>query len=287
LGWQKNNIFRRAAKTKQGEKHMEISLQGRSAIVTGGSKGLGLAIATQFAAAGANVAIAARGREALDEAVKTISGSGAVAPGGNARGRVVATAGDVSKASDVKRIYDDAMSAFGKIDIVVNNAGVSRAGAFETLTDQRMQEDLDQKLFAAIRLTRLVWPQMKERKWGRVINVLNIGAKSPRAASAPTSISRAAGMALTKVLAGEGAPHNVLVNALLVGFIESDQHVQAAARANVPYGEFIAQRGKTIPLGRAGKAEEFANVACFLASDAGSYVTGTAINVDGGSSPAV
>ncbi len=125
------------------------------------------------------------------------------------------------------------MKAFGKVDILVNNAGVSRAGAFETLTDERMQEDLDQKLFAAIRMTRLVWPQMKERRWGRVINVLNIGAKAPRAASAPTSISRAAGMALTKVLAGEGAPHNVLVNALLVGIIEADQHVQAAKRTGV------------------------------------------------------
>ena len=150
-----------------------------------------------------------------------------------------------------------------------------------------MQEDLDQKLFAAIRMTRLVWPQMKERRWGRVINVLNIGAKAPRAASAPTSVSRAAGMALTKVLAGEGAPHNVLVNALLVGIIEADQHVQAAKRTGVPLDEYMAQRVKTIPLGRAGKAEEFANMACFLASDQGGYITGTATNVDGGTAPVV
>jgi len=265
---------------------MEISLQGRSAIVTGGSKGLGLAIATQFVASGANIVICARGKPALDEAVKAISAGGGSA-GGNARGRVIAVAGDVAKADDVKRIHDEAVQAFGKVDIIVNNAGVSRAGAFETLTDERMQEDLDQKLFAAIRLTRLAWAQMKERKWGRVINVLNIGAKAPRASSAPTAISRAAGMALTKILAGEGAPYNVLVNALLVGFIESDQHVQAAARTNVPYAEFLAQRGKTIPLGRAGKAEEFANIACFLASDAAGYITGTAINVDGGMAPVV
>jgi 3-oxoacyl-[acyl-carrier protein] reductase len=266
---------------------MEISLQGRSAIVTGGSKGLGLAIATQFVASGANVVICARGKPALDEAVKTMSAGGSGTAGGNARGRVIAVAGDVAKADDVKRIHDEAVQAFGKVDIIVNNAGVSRAGAFETLTDERMQEDLDQKLFAAIRMTRLAWAQMKERKWGRVINVLNIGAKAPRAGSAPTAISRAAGMALTKILAGEGAPHNVLVNALLVGFIESDQHVQAAARTNVPYADFLAQRGKTIPLGRAGKAEEFANIACFLASDAAGYITGTAINVDGGMAPVV
>ena len=130
-------------------------------------------------------------------------------------------------------------------------------------------------------------PQMKERKWGRIINVLNIGAKAPRGASAPTSITRAAGMALTKVLSHEGAPHNILVNALLVGFIEADQHGQAAKKAGVDLKEYMAVRAKEIPIGRIGRAEEFANLACFLVSDAGSYITGTAINVDGGRSPVV
>src|ERR1700687_5097061 len=208
---------------------MEISLHGRSAIRTGGSKGLGLAIATQFVASGANVVIAARGPEALESAAKAISDGAATASGSNARGRIMTVAGDVAKAADIKRIHAEATKAFGQVDILVNNAGVSRAGAFETLTDERMQEDLDQKLFAAIRLTRLVWPQMKERMCGRVINVLSIGAKALRAAIAPTSISRAAGMALTKILAGEGAPHNVLVNAMLVGQIVSDQWVRRAA----------------------------------------------------------
>jgi len=258
---------------------MQISLAGRSAIVTGGSKGIGLAVAAEFAASGADVAIVARGREALDEAATTIRS--------RAQSHVVAIPGDVSAAADVKRVYDEAMAAFGKIDIVVNNAGTSRNGPFEELTDEIMQLDLDQKLFAAIRLTRLVWPQMKERRWGRVINVLNIGAKAPRAGSYPTSISRAAGMALTKALAGEGAPHNVLVNALHVGLIESDQHVQRAARTNVALNDYLDKASRPIPLGRFGKPEEFANLACFLASDAASYITGTAINVDGGSSPVV
>ena len=128
---------------------------------------------------------------------------------------------------------------------------------------------------------------MKERRWGRVINVLNIGAKAPRAGSAPTSISRAAGMALTKVLAGEGAPHNVLVNALLVGFIEADQHVRAAEKAGVALEDYLARTGQGHSARPLGSAEEFANLACFLASDAGSYITGTAINVDGGRSPVV
>jgi 3-oxoacyl-[acyl-carrier protein] reductase len=258
---------------------MEINLAGRTAIVTGGSKGIGLAVATKFAAAGADVAIVARGREALDAAVSSI--------GSTARGRVAGAMGDVAVAADIARVYEEVIKAFGKVDILVNNAGTSRTGAFESVTDEMWQQDLDQKLFAAIRLTRLVWPQMKERRWGRVINVLNIGAKAPRPGSAPTSVSRAAGMALMKVLAGEGAPHNVLVNALLVGFIEADQHVRTAAKLGVTLEDYMLQRSKDIPLGRPGRAEEFASIACFLASDAGSYITGTAINVDGGRSPVV
>jgi 3-oxoacyl-[acyl-carrier protein] reductase len=258
---------------------MEISLTGRSAIVTGGSKGIGFAIATRFASSGADVAIVARGQDALDAAVGQIKQS--------ARGKVIGVAADVGTAAGIQKAYDAALAAFGKLDIAVNNAGTSATGPFEKLTDEVMQGDLELKLFAAIRLNRLVWPQMKERKWGRIINILNVGAKAPRANSAPTSISRAAGMALTKVLAGEGAPHNVLVNALLVGLIEADQHVQAAKRKGVPLPEYIAGMVKDVPMGRIGRAEEFANMACFLASDAGSYITGTAINIDGGRSPVV
>jgi len=130
---------------------------------------------------------------------------------------------------------------------------------------------------------------MKQRGWGRIINVLNIGAKAPGANSAPTSVSRAAQMAFSKVLAGEGAPHNILVNSLHVGVIVSDQIVRRHRRegANVSLEDFIAQAGRPVPLGRMGRAEEFANIACFLVSDAASYVTGCAINVDGGRSPVV
>jgi 3-oxoacyl-[acyl-carrier protein] reductase len=258
---------------------MDINLAGRTAIITGASKGIGLAVATRFAASGAEVAIIARGREALDNAVKIIAKSG--------RPRIAAIQADVAAAADLSRAYDEAMTQFGKIDIVVNNAGTSRTGAFQEITDEVWREDFDQKLFAAIRLTRLVWPQMKQRRWGRVINTLNIGAKAPRPRSAPTSVTRAAGLALTKVLAGEGAPYNILVNALLVGFIEADQHVRAAEKAGIALEDYVNARTKDIPLGRIGRAEEFANIACFLASDAASYMTGTAINVDGGRSPVV
>jgi 3-oxoacyl-[acyl-carrier protein] reductase len=257
---------------------MEVSLAGRTAVITGASKGIGFAIATRFASSGADVAIIARGREALDAAVKNVGAGGR---------RVVGIQADVAVAADVKRAYEEAMRALGKIDIVVNNAGTSATSPFEKLTDEFLQQDFDQKLFAAVRLSRFVWPQMKERRWGRIINVLNIGAKAPRGGSAPTSLTRAAGMALTKVLSQEGAAHNILVNAMLVGFIEADQHVQAAKRAGVELEDYIGVRTKEIPLGRIGRAEEFANLACFLVSDAASYITGTAVNVDGGRSPVV
>lgn len=258
---------------------MEIDLSGRAALVTGGSKGVGLGVATRFAASGADVAIVARGREALETAAAAIRGT--------ARARILAVQGDMARPEDIARTYDETMKAFGRIDILVNNAGVSRSAPFEQVTDDMWREDFDQKLFAAIRMTRLVWPQMKERRWGRIINTLNIGAKAPRPGGAPTVVTRAAGMALTKVLAGEGGPFNVLVNALLIGFIEADQHVRAAARLGVNVADYLKERSKEIPLGRPGRAEEYANLACFLASEAGSYITGTAINVDGGLSRVV
>jgi 3-oxoacyl-[acyl-carrier protein] reductase len=256
---------------------MEITLKGRKALITGGSLGIGLQIAKQFAAAGADVAIMARRRGPLDEAATAI--------GARPGQQVVPVVCDVARADDIKRGYGKVTAAFGKIDILVNNAGMSNAAPFEEVTDEQWQEDLDLKLFAAIRLTRLAWPQMKQQKWGRIINVLNTGAKAPRPASAPTSVTRAAGMALTKVLAGEGAPYGILVNAMLVGLIESDQWVRRAKAMGQPLQDVLATMGKDIPLGRVGTAQEFANMACFLASDAASYITGTAINVDGGRSP--
>jgi 3-oxoacyl-[acyl-carrier protein] reductase len=258
---------------------MEISLSGRAAIVTGGSRGIGFAVAKEFAASGADVAVVARDEAALKEGVAAIRAS--------TQSRVIGVQADVSKEADIRRAYDEAMSAFDKVDIIVNNAGTSQAMSFENLTDQILYDDLELKLFAAVRLIRLVAPQMKERRWGRIINVLNIGAKAPRPNSMPTSISRGAGMAMTKALAHELAPHNVLVNAMLVGIIRADQHVQRAKRTNVPLEEYYKAHGREIPIGRAGEAAEFANLACFLVSEQGSYITGTAINVDGGRSPVV
>jgi len=261
---------------------MDIRITGRGALVTGGSKGLGLAIAKAFVEAGGNVAIVARGADSLAAAEATLK---AAAP----KAKIVAISADISTAEGCEATFKAAEQALGKVDILVNNAGTSQRGPFLEVSDALWQNDLDLKLFAAIRLGRLVWPGMASRKWGRIINVLNTGAKAPPAEGAPTAVSRAAGMALTKVQANEGAKHGILVNAMLVGLIDSDQHRRRweASKVNESYEEWLAKLGAGLPLGRYGKAEEFAALALFLCSEQGGYIAGTAINVDGGRSPVV
>jgi 3-oxoacyl-[acyl-carrier protein] reductase len=255
-----------------------MPMSGRNALVTGASKGIGFAIATNFAMAGANVAIVARTASELETAkAKIAKVAGAI--------KLAAIPADVSTADGCNQAFSVAEEALGPIDVLVNNAGISAAKPFVTVTDKEWQDDLDLKLFAAIRLCRLAYPGMVERNWGRLINILNTGAKAPRANSMPTSVSRAAGLALTKALANEGAAHNVLVNSLHVGLIESDQWVRRAANTGKPLADVYGEMSRNIPMGRLGTAEEFANVALFLASDAGSYVTGTSINIDGGMTP--
>ena len=261
---------------------MNITLDGRCALITGGSKGLGLAMALAFTRAGGHVALVARGEAALEAARAEVL---AAAPAA----RVAAIPADIRHAADVSRAFARAEAELGRVDILVNNAGTSQRGPFLDVADEVWQDDLDLKLMAAVRFCRAALPAMRARRWGRVINVLNIGAKAPLATSTPTSVSRAAGMALTKALANEFAPDNVLVNALLVGVIESDQWVRrhASDNRNISWEDWKAEQGRGVPLGRIGKAEEFASLALLLASEQGGYVTGTAINVDGGRSPVV
>lgn len=261
---------------------MNITLDGRAALITGGSKGLGLAMALAFARAGAHVALVARGAAELDRAKAQVREA---APGAT----VAAISADIRQEPEIRRAFAEAETALGQVDILVNNAGTSQRGPFLDGDDALWQDDLDLKLMAAIRFCRAALPGMRQRKWGRVINVLNIGAKAPPATSTPTSVTRAAGMALTKALANEFAPDNILVNALLVGIIESDQWVRrhAADKRNISWEDWKEEQGRGVPLGRIGKAEEFAALALLLASEAGGYVTGTAINVDGGRSPVV
>jgi 3-oxoacyl-[acyl-carrier protein] reductase len=261
---------------------MQIRLDGRIALITGASKGLGLAMAEAFAEAGAAVAIVARRQSELDAAKARITGRFQGA-------RVATVSADVATSGGCAKAVAEATAQLGPVDILVNNAGTSQRGPFPQVDDALWQADLDLKLFGAIRLSRAVWAGMQERKWGRIINVLAIAAKAPAAETAPTAVSRAAGMALTKVMANEGAKHGILVNAMLVGLFDSEQHQKRHASLDTgeSYEAWLAKAGAGLPMGRYGRPEEFAALATFLVSDAASYVTGTAINVDGGRSPVV
>ena len=255
-----------------------FDLQDKIALVTGASGGIGAEIAKALHAQGATVVLHGTRVEKL-ESLKVELGD-----------RVFMVTADLADRGAAAGLIDSAsMAAGGTISILVNNAGTSQRGAFLDVSDEVWQDDLDLKLFSAIRLSRLVIPGMRERKWGRIINVLNLGAKAPNAGGAPTAVSRAAGMALTKVLANENAGFNILVNGLLVGRIRSDQWERrhAADSRGLTLEEWYADAAQGLNIGRFGTAEEFANLATFLASDAGSYINGTAINVDGGSSPVV
>jgi len=254
---------------------MKLNLHNKCAIITGATQGIGLATAQMLAAEGASVVIAARGRERLDSVIAAIRAAG---------GQALGVQADIGNEADCARVVQEAFAAFGRVDILVNNAGTSNRGAFESVTDATWQADFDLKLFGAIRLTRLVVPEMRKVGGGRIINITNIGAKQPQAGSMPTSVTRAAGQAMTKALSKEFAADKILVNTVCIGLIRAGQHESKAASTGRNVEDLYADMGKAIPLGRVGLANEVANVITFLASDAASYVTGTSINVDGGTS---
>ncbi|HBI83062.1 SDR family oxidoreductase [Orrella sp. NBD-18] len=254
---------------------MDLGLNQRVALVTGASQGIGKAIAAKLAQEGASVVLTARGEDRLNQVVSEIRAAG---------GKAVGIAADVSKKEDCERLIQYTVDTYGKIDILINNAGTSATGEFEAASDDIWQADFDLKLFAAIRLSRLAIPFMKKQNWGRIINLTNIGAKQPAAKSMPTTVTRAAGLALTKALSKEFAPNNILVNSICIGLIKAGQHETKAAKAGIPVEQLYETLGKNVPLGRVGRAEEVANVAAFLSSEAASYVTGSSINLDGGTS---
>src|SRR6185436_12931008 len=165
------------------------------------------------------------------------------------------------------------------------NAGTSSAGALETVTDEVWQYDWDLKVMAAIRLSRLVIPSMKARGGGAILNVTTIGGKAPAAKALPTSVTRAAGINLTKSLANEYAPDKILVNTICVGFVKSGQWERRAQGKDVE--AFYKEAAKSVPVGRVGEADEFADLVAFLVSARAGYITGTAVNFDGGRSAVV
>jgi 3-oxoacyl-[acyl-carrier protein] reductase len=262
---------------------MDLGLEGKVAIVTGGSAGIGLAAARTLAREGTKVVIAARTASTLDQAVSSIRE--------DTGGEIVDVQADVSKDVDITRLFDATIERFGRLDVLVNNAGRSHAAPLMSVDDAGWQEDLDLKVFAAIRTMRLAVPHMTAAGGGSIVNVVNIGAKAPAASSMPTSVSRAAGIALTKAASRDLARHNIRVNAVCIGLIKSEQHLRRARAANRmdDLDNFYLElaKGRDVPLGRTGEADEAADLIAFLASARSSYITGTAINMDGGSSAVV
>jgi NAD(P)-dependent dehydrogenase (short-subunit alcohol dehydrogenase family) len=258
---------------------MELELAGRCILVTGGTDGLGLALATQLAAEGAAVGVCGRDEGRLRAAETAVLAAG---------GEVLAQRADVSKVADLEAFVEAAVSRWGRIDGIVHNAGRASAGPIETIDDETWESDVQLKLMAAVRLTRLALPHLRASR-GAVLFTLALSAKTPGASSEPSSVTRAAGMALMKALSKELAHDDIRVNAILIGFVESGQWVRIAESSGTGlaefYERFAADAG--IPLGRFGRAAEFADLACFLLSARASYLTGTAINLDGGMSPSV
>jgi len=252
---------------------VELGLKGKVAVVTGGTEGIGRATAMRLAREGAKVAICARRQAPLDQTAAEIKKAG---------GDVLAVAADMSKSADVDRFIKAVVDRFGRIDILVNNAGTSARGKFLEIEDKTWSDDLELKVFGAIRCTRLAVPHMKKHGGGRIVNITISSAKQPGAESYPTSVSRAAGLALTKALSKEFAPDNIRVNTVCIGKIKSGQHERRYTREGKTAESYYKEVSKDIPLGRVGEAEEVANVITFLVSDAASYVTGTSVNLDGG-----
>lgn len=250
---------------------MDLGLKGKVGLVTGGSRGLGRAIALGLAAEGCAVAIVARGEERLQETAAELRATGVEA---------LAVSADMTKLEDCLRVVGETMQRFGTVHVLVNNVGGSRGGV--SPSDQDWQDTLDLNLFAAIRTTRLVLPYMKRQSYGRIINIASIYGRE--AGGGPTyNAAKATLISFSKTLALQVAPLGITVNSLSPGSIlfpgggwarRTEQEPEAMA-------QFVL---RDMPLGRFGKAEEIAAMAVFLASEPASLVNGAAVNVDGGQS---
>jgi len=260
---------------------MDLGLTGKIALITGGSKGIGLATAIRLMLEGANVAICARsadGLQAADEIIRERTGRSATL-----------IQADVATRDGCERAVAETVQAYGGLDILVNNAGTSAARPFEQIEPEDWAGDLDLKLFAAINCSRAAIPHMKQAGGGAIVNVTASRAKTPGASSMPSSVSRAAGMALTKAMSKDLGAYGIRVNTVCIGTIRSAQieRMWQAQAPDMTWKQFARDPRHGIPLGRIGEAEETANVIAFLVSEAASYVTGTSVNIDGGQAAAL
>jgi NAD(P)-dependent dehydrogenase (short-subunit alcohol dehydrogenase family) len=244
-------------------------LDGRVALVTGGARGLGLSMATALAEVGADIAISSRTRKACEEAITEIT----TATGRRAR----AFEADVTKATDVEKLVADIESSLGSIDILINNAGINIRGPIQDLSEADWDAVLDTNLKGPWLCAKAIGPRMVARGWGRMINIGSILSVIGMPGRTPYASSKAAILGMTRVLALEWAGTGVTVNAICPGVFGTELN-RPLMNDPVKYKEFVAQ----IPMGRWGEVPEIAGAAVYLASDASSYMTGSALFVDGG-----
>ncbi len=262
---------------------MDLGLAGRRAIVTGGSKGIGLAVAEELVAEGASVAICSRNEAELTEAAEAISQHRD--PGSPEPVTIFHQVADVTDPAQVNDFVAAAADALGGLDILVNNAGGARPGNFETLSDTDWQHDLDVKLFSQIRCVRAALPHLRASHAARVININAVYAKYPDPAFFATTVNRAACLNLNKALAAEFGSENILVNSVNIGFVVTPQweNIRARRAPEQTLDVFLdGLAAAEVPMGRFGTVDEVSGLVAFLAGSRASYITGAVIDVAGG-----
>jgi len=257
---------------------MDLGIQGRVALVAAASRGLGKAIAWELAREGAAVVICARGKERLRLTAEEIArDTGA---------RVVAIAADVTSTRDVNGLVDKVVQTFGRLDILVNNAGGPPPGPTLTFSDEEWRKALELNLLSTVRLTRAAVPIMRANRWGRIINMTSVAVKQPLADLVLSNAARSGVIAFAKTLAQELAPEGITVNSVCPGFTRTERVLELARaraeREGTTLEQVLAGYDRQIPMGRMGEPAEIAALVAFLASERASYITGVAIQVDGG-----